>query len=116
MSELKAKDMNICECEDKFTIEEHGGGEVLYFGRCDHKHGFNLCHVTEKSYNILDILNTRTNDAKLSEALEICADDVDTYACHQRFGISEDEINGMKARHIAQLYIDDVCKQSSEGE
>ena len=60
MSELKASDFDICDCKDEFTIEPHGDGEVLYFGRCNHKHGFNLCHVTEKSHNVLEILNTRT--------------------------------------------------------
>jgi len=43
----------ICDCEDKYTIED----DTLYYGRCNHKHGYNLCKVSDKSFNMLDILN-----------------------------------------------------------
>lgn len=36
-----------CKCGDKYSIESHGNGYALYFGRCPHRHGYNLMHITE---------------------------------------------------------------------
>lgn len=41
----------ICECEAKYTIEPHGEGYALYYGRCNHRHGYNLVYLTEPSFN-----------------------------------------------------------------
>lgn len=40
-----------CECKDKYTIEPHGNGHALFFGRCKHKHGYNLVYLTEPAAN-----------------------------------------------------------------
>ena len=45
------------DCTDNFSIEPHGDGQVLYYGRCNCKHGYNLCRVDDVSYNALEILN-----------------------------------------------------------
>jgi len=50
-----------CTCELKFSIEPHGDGYALYFGRCNHRHGLNLLHITELSYNAGDILKKIEN-------------------------------------------------------
>jgi len=52
MTELT--DLFKCECEGKFTIEPHGAnGEfhVLYYGRCGHRHGWNLVELHDPAYN-----------------------------------------------------------------
>jgi hypothetical protein len=36
-----------CNCKDEYSIESHGKDYVLYFGRCDHRHGFNLCTLSD---------------------------------------------------------------------
>jgi len=36
-----------CKCKDEYSIEPHGNGYALYFGRCPHRHGYNLLHITE---------------------------------------------------------------------
>lgn len=41
----------LCECEETYSIEKHGDGHVIYYGRCPHKHGYNLATLTELSYN-----------------------------------------------------------------
>lgn len=45
-------EMFTCKCRDRYSIEEHGhdNGYALYFGRCDHKHGYNLCHLSDFDY------------------------------------------------------------------
>ena len=40
-----------CNCEPKYTIEPHGNGYVLYYGRCQHKHGLNLIYMADPAYN-----------------------------------------------------------------
>jgi hypothetical protein len=42
-----------CECEPKYTLEPHGKAKVLYFGRCNHKHGYNLCTISEEAHNFV---------------------------------------------------------------
>jgi hypothetical protein len=36
-----------CRCEDKYNIEPHGKGYAIYYGRCRHRHGYNLALITE---------------------------------------------------------------------
>ena len=40
-----------CTCEHKYSIEDHGDAYALYFGRCGHRHGYNLAKVSEVSFN-----------------------------------------------------------------
>lgn len=40
-----------CNCEAKYTIERHGKGHVLYHGRCNHRHGYNLVELHDKAAN-----------------------------------------------------------------
>lgn len=40
-----------CECEAKYTIEPHGDGYALYYGRCNHRHGYNLINMVEPAWN-----------------------------------------------------------------
>ena len=46
-------DTNPCGCPYVYTIES----DTLFYGRCNHRHGYNLCRVSEVSYNMLEILN-----------------------------------------------------------
>jgi len=43
--------IEVCDCEQKYSIEPHGDAYALYFGRCDHMHGYNLARISECSYN-----------------------------------------------------------------
>lgn len=40
-----------CQCESKYSIEPHGDGYALYFGRCNHRHGYNLANMVEPAFN-----------------------------------------------------------------
>lgn len=40
-----------CKCQIKYTIEPHGNGYALYYGRCNHKHGYNLINMLEPAWN-----------------------------------------------------------------
>jgi len=60
--ELKKGIFPVCNCKNEYTIEPHADGKVLYYGRCNHRHGFNLCRVDDIAFNALDILNTRADD------------------------------------------------------
>jgi hypothetical protein len=57
MEEFGDFDLN-CKCDDRFIIESHGDGHALYFGRCNHRHGFNLGQISDTWPNTLEILNT----------------------------------------------------------
>ncbi|MFT5760522.1 MAG: hypothetical protein ACI9LM_005309 [Alteromonadaceae bacterium] len=43
--------IKICDCISKYSIEPHGYAHALYFGRCNHKHGYNLAKISECSDN-----------------------------------------------------------------
>ena len=43
--------LNPCKCEARYTIEPHGDGHVLYYGRCGHRHGWNLVYLNEPALN-----------------------------------------------------------------
>jgi hypothetical protein len=60
--------MLLCDCKDRFTIEPHGEGLTLYYGRCDHKHGYNLGEIREPSYNALSVLNGPIEERDLIRA------------------------------------------------
>lgn len=38
-------------CEVKFTISPHGDGYALFYGRCNHRHGYNLINMIEPAWN-----------------------------------------------------------------
>lgn len=40
-----------CKCEQIYTVEPHGDGFVLYYGRCNHRHGYNLVYLKEPAIN-----------------------------------------------------------------
>lgn len=40
-----------CTCEAKYSIEPHGEGYALYYGRCTHMHGYNLVNLVEPAWN-----------------------------------------------------------------
>ena len=40
-----------CKCEVKYSISSHGDGYALYYGRCDHRHGYNLINMVEPAWN-----------------------------------------------------------------
>jgi hypothetical protein len=43
--------IEICDCESKYTIQPHGDAYALYFGRCMHRHGYNLMRISEVAHN-----------------------------------------------------------------
>lgn len=43
--------LNKCDCPADFKIRPHGEGDALYFGRCNHRHGYNLVHLVEPAFN-----------------------------------------------------------------
>ena len=51
MAEFNLSDLFTCNCEAQYTIEPHGNGHVLYYGRCGHKHGWNLVYLNEPAAN-----------------------------------------------------------------
>lgn len=54
MNELTNEDILAwfnCKCEPEYYIEEHGNVYVLYHGRCNHKHGANLCTISDIAFN-----------------------------------------------------------------
>jgi hypothetical protein len=40
-----------CDCEPQYSIEPHGDGYALYYGRCNCRHGYNLVHLVEPAFN-----------------------------------------------------------------
>lgn len=40
-------ELSMCKCKDRYSIEPHGNGYAIYWGRCMHRHGANLGHLTE---------------------------------------------------------------------
>lgn len=40
-----------CTCAARYTIEPHGEGYALYYGRCGHRHGWNLINMLEPAWN-----------------------------------------------------------------
>lgn len=47
-------DLTPCTCEYRYTIRTHGAKNefhVLYYGRCDHRHGYNLVELHDQAFN-----------------------------------------------------------------
>jgi len=40
-----------CKCEWRYTISPHGEEYALFYGRCDHRHGYNLAYISEPAFN-----------------------------------------------------------------
>jgi hypothetical protein len=40
-----------CKCENAYSIEPRGEGHVLYYGRCNHRHGYNLVELHGPAFN-----------------------------------------------------------------
>ena len=40
-----------CACECRYTISPHGEEYALFYGRCDHQHGYNLAYISEPAFN-----------------------------------------------------------------
>lgn len=57
-----------CHCEDVYSYEPHGDGYAVYFGRCEHRHGYNLMNVSTHDTRILDkivgLLNHNLDEIK----------------------------------------------------
>ena len=51
MAEFNLSDLFTCECEPRYTVELHGDGYALYYGRCVHRHGYNLINMVEPAWN-----------------------------------------------------------------
>lgn len=51
MTESWEKWFKPCTCEARYTIEPHGSGYALYYGRCVHRHGYNLINMVEPAWN-----------------------------------------------------------------
>jgi hypothetical protein len=73
-TELEQKDKNIsealvdlfeCRCVEKYSIEPHGKGHALYYGRCNHKHGYNMMYITEcNRKDVLQLIEDLLNGNK----------------------------------------------------
>lgn len=40
-----------CKCEWRYSVRPHGDEYALYYGRCDHRHGYNLAYISEVAFN-----------------------------------------------------------------
>lgn len=40
-----------CECEWYYSVRLHGDDYALFYGRCDHRHGYNLAYISEVAFN-----------------------------------------------------------------
>lgn len=54
----------ICKCPEIYSIETHGNGWALYFGRCNHRHGWNLANMTEIDFSRWQIVLNKLNSPK----------------------------------------------------
>lgn len=51
-----------CNMENKYSIEPHGDGYAIYYGRCMHRHGYNLAHLTECEEKFVKIIEEALNE------------------------------------------------------
>lgn len=49
--DIEQPTIDFCDCKDEYSIEPHGDAYALYFGRCNHKHGYNLAKISDCSHN-----------------------------------------------------------------
>lgn len=55
-----------CRCADIYSIEPCGPGHALYFGRCQHRHGYRVLQITEcNRSDILKMIEKKLNDQAL---------------------------------------------------
>jgi len=57
-------DGSLCDCETVYTVEEHGDSYAIYYGRCNHKHGYNLGLLTETSPDVVTAIEESLNKYK----------------------------------------------------
>ena len=50
-----------CNCEQKYSIEPHGKGWAIYWGRCEHRHGANIAHITECHRDLIKLIESKLN-------------------------------------------------------
>lgn len=53
-----------CGCPYRYTIEPHGDGYALYYGRCQHEHGYNLAYVPKDEELTLKLLRNLISPAR----------------------------------------------------
>jgi len=46
-NQTKAESTCSCSKSSKYSIEPHGDSYALYYGRCPHRHGYNLCQLSK---------------------------------------------------------------------
>jgi len=69
--------IEICDCESNYSIEPHGENYVLYFGRCNHRHGYNLAALSELSDNCeLNEIERLLNRADVGRESEFTAPEI----------------------------------------
>lgn len=51
-----------CNRIDKYSIEPHGDGYAIYYGRCLHRHGYNLAHLTGCEEKFIQIIENALNE------------------------------------------------------
>lgn len=57
-------DLLVCNCKEHYTIEPHGKGYAIYWGRCMHKHGYNLALITEcNREDLIEFFEKSLNEA-----------------------------------------------------
>ena len=63
--------IEICDCESTYSIEPHGANYALYFGRCNHRHGYNLATLSELSHNFeLEEIERLLNRADVEDKIK----------------------------------------------
>ena len=71
------EDLMTCRCKEEYNIEKHGDGFALYWGRCDHRHGHNVLHITEcTSMDILKHIERKLNNKRIPEGYKLVPVDV----------------------------------------
>lgn len=65
---MSIEELLTCRCKKQYSIEPHGSKNehALYFGRCKHKHGFNVLKISECGRQdildgIVEALNTASS-------------------------------------------------------
>lgn len=56
-------------CQNRLELVPHGDGHALMFGRCEHRHGFNLGQVEEVAANAETVLLEHATEVKTMRAM-----------------------------------------------
>lgn len=65
-----------CQCPDEYSFEPHGEGWALYYGRCDHRHGYNIAFIKEPDIKqITEMLEKLKEIDQLKKVLKITPDE-----------------------------------------